>query len=666
MPRGNPGPPRGAPAPGWHPSALPCRRTRKGPPFPPHVLQPLRAEPPVIYTLTGVRPRTPGPEALLPAAFGALLQVSSQVNEAFASLGLIEPLLLAVDEMNYTEPTPVQVKAIPPLLDGRDMLAAAQTGTGKTAAYSLPIIQKIAASGSHPGPKEVTALILAPTRELAAQIHENIVSYSKHLDIRSSLVFGGVNIKPQTQALARGVDILVATPGRLLDHVGQKNVTLGSVRFLVLDEADRMLDMGFIHDIRKIIRLIPEDRQSLLFSATFSPDIRKLADSFLRNPVSVEISPNKESALIRQQAYAIPKKRKRELLRDLIVDGQWSQVLVFTRMKHAANRLCQQLVRDGISAAAIHGNKSQNARTKALADFKAKRVRVLVATDIAARGLDIEQLPHVVNYDLPDVPEDYVHRIGRTGRAGVEGHAVSLVSPEDRPLLAQIEKLLKEKIELITPDGYDGPMADDLAEEERKEEASERKASRKPASGARQQPRRRKTAVAQAAADECEAESRPETSPSDSASDRDTAAPARRATQKKRGAKRPAARRNQNRRPAPEAIDPDDFGNSINYRPRRSASKGQRNGEIARYEPKDPFAPEEQALFLPQSMPGERPYEAGPAGRRRQNPRRKNQRGPRAARSTDYFEQNSRYSNSLTRSNLPPGIAPRRNRSRGR
>ena len=413
------------------------------------------------------------------------------MNQSFASLGLIDPLLKAIDELNYRKPTPVQQKSIPSLLEGKDMLAAAQTGTGKTAAYSLPIIQKIAESGVRAKPKEVTALILAPTRELAAQIHENITAYSKYLDIRSALVFGGVNLKPQTAALARGVDILIATPGRLLDHLGQKHVSLSAVKFLVLDEADRMLDMGFIHDIRKLIKLIPENRQSLLFSATFSPEIRKLADSLLNSPVSVEISPNKESALIEQQAYAVPKNRKRELLRDLIVDEKWSQVLVFTRMKHAANRLCQQLIKDGLTAAAIHGNKSQNARTKALADFKDKKVQVLVATDIAARGLDIEQLPHVVNYDLPDVPEDYVHRIGRTGRAGVPGHAVSLVSPEDRPLLSAIEKLLKEKINLIVPAQYAGPQPEDLAEDDRREEqnhhqrlSQQSRARRRPAAAA--------------------------------------------------------------------------------------------------------------------------------------------------------------------------------------
>lgn len=453
------------------------------------------------------------------------------MNQSFASLGLIDPLLKAIDELNYRKPTPVQQKSIPSLLEGKDMLAAAQTGTGKTAAYSLPIIQKIAESGVRAKPKEVTALILAPTRELAAQIHENITAYSKYLDIRSALVFGGVNLKPQTAALARGVDILIATPGRLLDHLGQKHVSLSAVKFLVLDEADRMLDMGFIHDIRKLIKLIPENRQSLLFSATFSPEIRKLADSLLNSPVSVEISPNKESALIEQQAYAVPKNRKRELLRDLIVDEKWSQVLVFTRMKHAANRLCQQLIKDGLTAAAIHGNKSQNARTKALADFKDKKVQVLVATDIAARGLDIEQLPHVVNYDLPDVPEDYVHRIGRTGRAGVPGHAVSLVSPEDRPLLSAIEKLLKEKINLIVPAQYAGPQPEDLAEDDRREEqnhhqrlSQQSRARRRPAAA----PRRSRE----------EASESSEVSAEDSRSDRDSSAPERRGAARRHQVKR--------------------------------------------------------------------------------------------------------------------------------
>ncbi|MCG5030340.1 DEAD/DEAH box helicase [Mesosutterella sp. OilRF-GAM-744-9] len=584
------------------------------------------------------------------------------MNQPFADLGLIEPLNRAVADMGYEQPTPIQQKAVPAVLQGRDILAAAQTGTGKTAAYSLPLIQKISADKAPVQPKQVKALILAPTRELAAQIHENIRSYCRYTRVSSALVFGGVNIKPQTAALAGGVDILIATPGRLLDHAGQGNVDLSAVRYLVLDEADRMLDMGFIHDIRRILKLVPEKRQNLLFSATFSPDIRRLADTLLSDPVSVEISPNKESALIRQQAYSIAKNRKRELLRDLIVDGGWDQVLVFTRMKHAANRLCQQLIRDGISAAAIHGNKSQNARTRALADFKAKKVRVLVATDIAARGLDIEQLPHVVNYELPDVPEDYVHRIGRTGRAGVEGHAVSFVSPEDRPQLAAIEKLLKEKIELITPEGYDGPQPEDMAEDDRKAEQSRRRqlARQSEARRARKKEPRKPQPSGSAQA---VAEALPAAGEGDRGfSDRDPSAG--------RGRRKPArgSASSAGKKAAGPDFDPDNFGNSIHYRPRKPARRG-RSASIGRYEPKDPFAPEQQALFLPQNMPGEAPYPAGgkPRGASSRPGKGRSRRSgqPRPARSTDYFEQNSRYSDSNTRSNLPPGMIARRS-SRGR
>lgn len=365
--------------------------------------------------------------------------------------------------MGYETPTPIQTQSIPELLKGRDMLAAAQTGTGKTAAFALPILAQMLARPEKRTPKAVRALVLAPTRELAAQIDENIRAYAARTDLKTALVFGGVNIKPQTAALAKGVDFLVATPGRLLDHLGQKNVTLENVEFLVLDEADRMLDMGFIHDIRKILKFLPVKRQTLLFSATFSDEIKALADTFLTDPLTVEIARNKESTLIHQEALAIAKKRKRELLRDLIVDNAWDQVLVFTRMKHTANRLAQQLEKDGITAAAIHGNKSQSARTKALAGFKNHTIRVLVATDIAARGLDIEGLPHVVNFELPEVAEDYVHRIGRTGRAGMEGHAVSLVAPEERDLLRAIEKLLKRRIDLTKAEGYDGEVPEDIA-----------------------------------------------------------------------------------------------------------------------------------------------------------------------------------------------------------
>ena len=385
------------------------------------------------------------------------------MTNTFAAFGLPEALTAAVADMGYETPTPIQTQSIPELLKGRDMLAAAQTGTGKTAAFALPILAQMLARPEKRTPKSVRALVLAPTRELAAQIDENIRAYAARTDLKTALVFGGVNIKPQTAALAKGVDFLVATPGRLLDHLGQKNVTLENVGFLVLDEADRMLDMGFIHDIRKILKFLPVKRQTLLFSATFSDEIKALADTFLTDPLTVEIARNKESTLIHQEALAIAKKRKRELLRDLIVDNAWDQVLVFTRMKHTANRLAQQLEKDGITAAAIHGNKSQSARTKALAGFKNHTIRVLVATDIAARGLDIEGLPHVVNFELPEVAEDYVHRIGRTGRAGMEGHAVSLVAPEERDLLRAIEKLLKRRIDLTNAEGYDGEVPEDIA-----------------------------------------------------------------------------------------------------------------------------------------------------------------------------------------------------------
>lgn len=354
-------------------------------------------------------------------------------------------------------------------------MAAAQTGTGKTAAFALPVISKMLAAPKARAPKKVRALVLAPTRELAAQIDENIRAYCAQTELNTVLIFGGVNIRPQTEALLKGCDFLIATPGRLLDHAGQLNVDLSEVEFLILDEADRMLDMGFIHDIRRIVKLLPAKRQTLMFSATFSTEIRELADSYLNNPVSVEIAKNKESTLISQEAWSIAKKRKRELLRDLIVDNQWDQVLVFTRMKHTANRLASQLEKDGIVAAAIHGNKSQSARTKALAGFKDKSIRVLVATDIAARGLDIEGLPHVINYELPNVAEDYVHRIGRTGRAGVPGHAVSLVSDDEKDLLSAIEKLLKKRIDLKKAEGYEGePPADIVADEKERDAARKR------------------------------------------------------------------------------------------------------------------------------------------------------------------------------------------------
>ncbi|MCC7547933.1 MAG: DEAD/DEAH box helicase [Burkholderiales bacterium] len=368
-------------------------------------------------------------------------------------------LLGAVEAQGYIQPTPIQLKAIPPVLEGRDLLAAAQTGTGKTAGFVLPLLQRlrtIKSKGSPDGRRPPRCLILTPTRELAAQVEESVKAYGANLNVQSTVVFGGVGIQPQVQALRRGVEILVATPGRLLDHVQQKTVDLSRIEILVLDEADRMLDMGFIRDIRRILALLPKERQNLLFSATFAPEIRELAHDFLQDPVTVEVAPrNSASELVSQVVYPVDQARKRELLAQLINAGAWKQVLVFTRTKHGANRLAQQLERDGISADAIHGNKSQSHRTRTLADFKKGDLRVLVATDIAARGLDIEELPHVVNFDLSHVAEDYVHRIGRTGRAGSEGEAISLVSPDENSLLAAIERLIKRGIERRIEPGFE-------------------------------------------------------------------------------------------------------------------------------------------------------------------------------------------------------------------
>ena len=375
------------------------------------------------------------------------------ISTSFEGLGLRAELLRAVAEQGYTQPTPIQSQAIPVVLSGRDLLGAAQTGTGKTAGFALPILERLS---QRAGSGAVRVLIITPTRELAAQVHEDVRTYGKHLQFRSTLVYGGVGMQPQVDALRRGVDILVATPGRLLDHARQKTVDLRHVEILVLDEADRMLDMGFIHDIRRVLALLPAKRQNLLFSATFSDEIRKLAGSFLHDPATVEVARrNTPAELVAQVAHPVAQDRKRDVLAHLVSTGDWRQVLVFCRTKHGANRLAQQLERAGIEADAIHGNKSQNARTRALKRFKDSELRVLVATDIAARGLDIEQLPHVVNYDLPHVAEDYVHRIGRTGRAGASGEAVSLVSPEERPLLAAIEKLMGRRVELRAIEGYE-------------------------------------------------------------------------------------------------------------------------------------------------------------------------------------------------------------------
>ena len=367
---------------------------------------------------------------------------------SFEQLGLRAELLRAVSEAGYSQPSPIQAKAIPVVLKGGDLLAGAQTGTGKTAGFALPMLQRL----SEKAPRRsgaIRALILTPTRELAAQVEASFRLYGKYLPLRSTVVFGGVNIRPQISALRKGVDIVVATPGRLLDHVGQKTIDLSQVEMLVLDEADRMLDMGFIHDIRKILGLLPRNRQNMLFSATFSSDIKRLADGFLKAPEMIEVARRNTAAeQVDQVMYRIDKGLKRALLSHLISGSNWQQVLVFTRTKHGANRLASQLDKDGITTTAIHGNKSQGARTRALADFKQGKVRVLVATDIAARGLDIEQLPFVVNYEMPNVPEDYVHRIGRTGRAGNTGNAISFVCSEERKQLHDIETLLQRRIPL--------------------------------------------------------------------------------------------------------------------------------------------------------------------------------------------------------------------------
>jgi ATP-dependent RNA helicase RhlE len=366
---------------------------------------------------------------------------------SFANLGLSADIVRAVSEQGYSQPTPIQKKAIPIALKGLDILAGAQTGTGKTAGFTLPMLQILSQYNQEKGYRPIKALIVTPTRELAAQVSDNVTNYSKYLKITSTVVFGGVKINPQIKKLRSGIDILTATPGRLLDHANQKTIDLSKIEILVLDEADRMLDMGFLPDIKRILDLLPNKRQNLLFSATFSNDIRKLADRLLNKPRLIEVAQRNTTAeRIEQVVYLVDKGSKRQLLSFLIGSGNWKQILVFTRTKHGANRLTKQLEADGLKSAAIHGNKSQGARTKALSDFKNGSIRVLVATDIAARGLDIDQLPHVVNFELPNIPEDYIHRIGRTGRAGNEGEALSLVCINEYKLLRDIENLLKFNI----------------------------------------------------------------------------------------------------------------------------------------------------------------------------------------------------------------------------
>jgi len=379
----------------------------------------------------------------------------------FKELNLNDQLLKAIDKKGYTVPSPIQKKAIPPILQGRDVLASAQTGTGKTAGFVLPmlhIMSKVEQTHKRP----IRGLIVTPTRELAAQILANIREYGEFLDIKSLVIFGGVKQGPQVTALRNGVDILVATPGRLLDLHNQKLLNLNRVEFLVLDEADRMLDMGFLHDIRKIVTIVPKDRQTLLFSATFSKTIKKLAYDFMKpNPILVEATPeNTTVEAVVQKAYHVAKETKTNLIIKLISEGEWNQVLIFTRTKHGANKLCKKLIAQGINSAAIHGNKSQNQRTKALAGFKDGKIRVLVATDIAARGLDIPLLPHVINFELPNISEDYVHRIGRTGRAGANGVAISLVSNDELDYFRDIEKFTKQKISIEKLEGFEPPKYD--------------------------------------------------------------------------------------------------------------------------------------------------------------------------------------------------------------
>ncbi|MBP5992262.1 MAG: DEAD/DEAH box helicase [Piscinibacter sp.] len=379
----------------------------------------------------------------------------------FTDLGLAETLLRAVREQGYDTPTPIQAQAIPAVLAGGDLMAGAQTGTGKTAGFTLPMLQRLMAKPAAKdarGRVPIRALILTPTRELAAQVEESVRTYGKYSGLTSMVMFGGVGMQPQIDRLKRGVDILVATPGRLLDHHGQRTLDLSHVEIFVLDEADRMLDMGFIHDIKKVLAVLPQKKQSLLFSATFSDEIKALADRLLNQPALIEVARRNQTAdTIAQKVHPVGREMKKELLTHLIKANDWHQVLVFTRMKHGANRLVEYLMKQGISAMAIHGNKSQGARTKALADFKSGELTCLVATDIAARGIDIDQLPHVVNFELPNVPEDYVHRIGRTGRAGAQGEAVSLVCVDENGFLRDIERLIKREIPKEIVPGFEPP-----------------------------------------------------------------------------------------------------------------------------------------------------------------------------------------------------------------
>ncbi len=409
----------------------------------------------------------------------------------FDSLGLSEAILKAIAQKGYTKPSPIQEKAIPLVLQGNDVLASAQTGTGKTAGFTLPILHSLSTQNKWKR-RPVRALILTPTRELAAQVYDNVRAYSEFIDIKSAVIFGGVKPKPQITTIRRGVDVLVATPGRLLDLINQQALSLSKIETFVLDEADRMLDMGFLRDIKKILALMPEERQNLLFSATFSSDIKALANTFMNAPVAVETAPQNTTAeKVKQTFYNVNKADKAQAVIEMVKKGNWNQVLIFTRTKHGANRLSEKLYKAGVSSAAIHGNKSQTARTKALEGFKKNSIRVLVATDIAARGLDIPLLPHVINYELPNVPEDYVHRIGRTGRAGASGEAISLVSGEELKYALDIEKLLKLKLPMQNLEGYDfkAPTAQELKELKKgPSKTTSPKANRKPGASKKKKP----------------------------------------------------------------------------------------------------------------------------------------------------------------------------------
>jgi ATP-dependent RNA helicase RhlE len=405
---------------------------------------------------------------------------------SFSTLGLSEPILRAIKEAGYSKPTPIQAKAIPIILEGEDVLAGAQTGTGKTAGFTLPLLELLTNRPIQKGrARKVRALILTPTRELAAQVAESVGTYSKYLPFSHTVIFGGVGINPQISRLRKGVDIVIATPGRLLDLVGQGAIDLSHIEVLILDEADRMLDMGFIHDIKKILALLPKKRQNLLFSATFSKEIQLLADRLLNKPIMIEVAKrNSTSNQVKHIVYPVDKARKRELLIYLIKKYDWKQVLIFTRTKHGANKLSEVLAKKGITSEAIHGNKSQGARTRALANFKDGTIRTLVATDIAARGIDIDQLPHVVNFELPNVAEDYVHRIGRTGRAGCEGEAASLVCIDEKELLDNIEKLIKKEIHKVQIEGFT-PDPTIKPEEKKKQKHSQSRGRRRESRGGR-------------------------------------------------------------------------------------------------------------------------------------------------------------------------------------